>query len=42
MGTFMLIVGIVGAITCILLLFLLPGIFARQKKKLYEQIEEEE
>lgn len=42
MGTVMLIGGIVGLVICIVMLFLLPGIFEKQKKKLFEEIEQEE
>lgn len=42
MGTVMLIGGIAGLVICIVMLFLLPGIFEKQKKKLFEEIEQEE
>ena len=42
MGTVMLIGGIVGLVICIVMHFLLPGIFEKQKKKLFEEIEQEE
>lgn len=42
MGTVMLIGGSVGLVICIVILFLLPGIFEKQKKKLFEEIEQEE
>lgn len=42
MGTIMLIGGITGLVVCIVMLFLLPGIFEKQKKKVFEEIEREE
>lgn len=42
MGTIMLIGGIVGLVICIVMLFVLPGIFEKQKNKLFDEIEQEE
>lgn len=42
MGMIMFITGIVGLVCCIILLFFLPRIFEKQKKKLLQQIEREE
>ena len=37
-GTIMMIIGIMGIIAGMVLLFLLPGIFRKQRKKMMEEI----
>ncbi|MDC7289642.1 hypothetical protein NXH76_17715 [Blautia schinkii] len=39
LGTVMFIVGIVGLVTCLVLLYFMPKIFSKQKKKLLEEIQ---
>ena len=40
-GTIMMIIGIMGIIAGMVLLFLLPGIFRKQRKKMMEEIGED-
>lgn len=39
-GTIMIVLGFVGMIGCMVILFLLPGIFKKQRKKMLEEIDE--
>ena len=40
-GTILMIIGIMGIIAGMVLLFLLPGIFRKQRKKMMEEIGED-
>lgn len=39
-GTVMMVLGITGMTGCMVILFLLPGIFKKQRKKMLEEIDE--
>ena len=39
LGTIMFFGGILGMVICMVMLFILPGIFEKQKRKLFEQME---
>jgi beta-lactamase regulating signal transducer with metallopeptidase domain len=41
LGSIMFIVGIIGFLLCLALLLLLPSIFAKQKKHLLEELEDD-
>lgn len=40
-GTIMMVLGILGMIASMVILFLLPGIFRKQRKKMMEEIGED-